>query len=176
MWRLSQRIAALLEPEVSAPSEWASCLDDLLGAVYSMFYAIHHDFSERPNALAEPDILAVVKRARNMAARRVWAEGKWTAGFYFNNALFRIDAVYHRVLKLYTGDSDSKFEKLVRIASEKYQAAQGRVWDSRALHKINCEVTKVKHAEAGILKGRDVGLQEAVQATVELLTLIEAAK
>jgi len=176
LYGLSHRIATLLQREVCAPTEWAACLDDLLGAVYSLFYAIHHDFSERPHALAPTNIGSVLDRAKDMAHGRVRTEGKWTAGFYLNNALFRIAAVYHRVLKLYTGDSQSKIKKLVTTASEKYKSTQNRAWKSRALKKVNCEVDKVKHTQGGIIKGRDAGLNEAIQATEELLALIEAAK
>jgi hypothetical protein len=175
LYELSRRIAKLLEPEVSAPSEWAACLDDLLGAVYSLFFAIRHNLSERPNPLSERDIDAVLVRAKNIAQAKVRTEGKWTAGFYLNNALFRIAAVYHRALKIYAGDSQLEMKKLVKKAEEKYRNAQGRPWESRMLKKVNCEVNRVKHRESGIIKGRDAGLKEAIQATDELLTLIEAA-
>jgi len=90
--------------------------------------------------------------------------------------LFRIAGVYHRALKLYTGDSTAKFEKLVSKATKKYKSAQGRDWGSRALRKVNCEVNKVKHMEGGIIKGRDAGLKDAIRATEELLVLIEAVR
>jgi hypothetical protein len=173
---LSQRIAALVEREACASSEWAACLDDLLGAVYSLFFAIHHDFSERPNALATDNIKSVQVRANHMANGRVRTEGKWTAGFYLNNALFRIAAVYHRALKLYMGDSKSGLERLVSNARAKYKRVQGQNWESGALWRVTDQVNNLKHRENGIIKGRDVGLTDAIKSADELLALIEAVK
>jgi hypothetical protein len=172
---LSQRIAVLLEsPEVRAHSAWVACLDDLLGAVYSLFYAIHHGFSERQNALAEPDIGAVSVRAKNMAQCCVRTEGKWTAGFYVNNALFRIAAVYHRAMKIAAGELAMKI--LVAKASNLYKDRTGENWENGALKKVCCEVNNLKHTKDGIIKGRDAGLMEAIQSAGELLAFIEAVK
>ncbi len=162
---LSRRIATLLEPEVSAPSEWAACLDDLLGAVYSLFHAIHCDFSERPNALAPEDIKSVLVRAEDMAQNRVRTEGKWTAGFYFNNALFRIAAVSHRSLKLYTNDAESRMPELVNKARKQYISATGQEWEHGSLRIVCDQVNKLKHTESGIIRGRNAGLKEAIEAT-----------
>ena len=173
---LSRRIATLLEPEVSAPSEWAACLDDLLGAVYSLFYAIHYDFSERPNALAPENIKSVLDRAKDMAQNRVRTEGKWTAGFYFNNALFRIAAVTHRALKMYLPNSKLNMETLVSEAETKYRNATGRDWEHGSLKTVCDEVNHLKHTDAGIIKGRAAVLQTAIKAAEELLALIEACE
>ncbi len=43
-----------------------------------------------------------------MAVLKLRTEGKWTAGFYFNNALFRTSGVYHRVLKVLTGNEETE--------------------------------------------------------------------
>lgn len=173
--QLSGRIAALLEsPKVRSRSPLLACLDDLLGAVYSLFYAKHHNYADRIKPLGPDDIKAVSVRAKDMAHYRVRTEGKWTAGFYFNNALFRIAAVYHRALKTVVGDNAKTFKVLVREAHERFKRAQNSDWASGALEKVNCEVNGLKHTTEGILPGRDVTFGDAVRAAGELLTLIEA--
>src|SRR5438105_15849437 len=64
-----------------------------LGAVYSLIYAAHHDYTDRSIPLAPADIQSVSKRAADMSELRVRTDGQWTAGYYLNSALFRIAAV-----------------------------------------------------------------------------------
>ena len=113
-------------------------------------------------------------RAKDMAHYRVRTEGKWTAGFYFNNALFRIAAVYHRILKVVVGDNSKPFKVLVPEAHELFKKAQHRDWESGMLKRVNCEVNGLKHTDEGIIEGRKVSFSEAVRAADELTTLIEA--
>src|ERR1700719_453304 len=103
----AKRIADLLQhKQVLSNDALTACVDDLLGAVYALTFALHHDFDDRPNRLAPTDAEAVFIRAENMSARKIRNEGKWTAGFYFSSALLRIAGVYHRLLKVFTGRDD----------------------------------------------------------------------
>jgi len=127
--------------------------------------------------LAQRDIEAVLVRAKDMAQCRVRTHGKWTAGFYVSNAIFRIDAVCHRALKIATSESKATMKVLILRAKELYKTrTQGQLWERSALGQVNCEVNRLKHTEGGIIRHRDVGLSEAIQATEELLAFIEAAK
>ena len=152
-----------------------ACLDDLLGAVYSLMYAKHYKFSSRPQALSEKDIGNVLVRARKMAVARMRIEGKWTAGFYFNNGLFRTSAVYHRALKILTGSED-KLEKLLSAAEKLYEHARKIPWASESVKSVHDEVNNLKHTSGGISDGRDVQFDTAVKAVDEILELIEALK
>jgi len=78
---LAGRIAQLLGSTPPVKQSLQACLDDLLGAVYSLMYAKRHKFVSRPQALAQKDIGNVLIRARRMAASKLRTEGKWTAGF-----------------------------------------------------------------------------------------------
>jgi hypothetical protein len=170
------RIATLLEsPEVQSRPSLQASLDDLLGGVYSLIYATHHDYTDRPQTLSSDDIRNVLRRAKEMSNLRVRSEGKWTAGFYFNNALFRISAVYHRVLKTLSGRDKERLHipDLLPIAEKLFKSAQSLNWSNTSVKKIHREVNDLKHTPAGIYEGRRVKFDEAVQALDEVLGLIE---
>ncbi len=172
---LSARIEYLLNSAVARADEAVqACLDDLLGAVYSLFFAVRLEFDSRPGPLKADNIKSVLDRARNMADRNVRTDGKWAAGFYFNNALFRIDAVYHRVLETVTGKSNVGLEKILACACERYRKWREYDWDNEKLGVINNEVIRLKHRESALFAGRKVILDEAVEAIRELLTLLDA--
>lgn len=171
----SNRIAALLDmPELHSEYALLSCLDDLLGAVYSLFFAIHCGYDCRNVALTPADVTAVSVRARDMGNCRVRTEGKWTAGCYFNSALFRLSSVYHRVLQIVVGANRERFDVLIRRTHEWFRSTQESDWTDAAVKKVNLEVNSLKHAPKGIFTGRNVALIDAVEATEEILTLLEA--
>jgi hypothetical protein len=177
LFEFAGRIVTLLESQKvrSSPSMQAS-LDDLLGAVYSLIYAEYHRFEKRSQSLSFQDVQAVTTRAKDISNHRVRTDGKWTAGFYYNNALFRISAVYHRALKIVTGrEAEDGNVNAFRPAAEKlYKNWRKCVWSSTNLKKLHREVNQLKHTTKGIYEGRNVQFDEAVQALDELLKLIEA--
>jgi len=176
---LAGHIAQLLgsKPPIKTPLQ--ACLDDLLGAVYSLMYAKHYKFVGRPQALGQKDIGNVLIRARKMAVSKLRTEGKWTAGFYFNNALFRTSAVYHRALKILTGNEQVKniyLDKLEPDAQKRYEGARQTRWANGNVRKVHDEVTDLKHTSSGISGGREVQFDAAVGAVSEILDFIEALK
>ncbi len=175
---LAGRIAQLLGSKSPVKQSLQACLDDLLGAVYSLMYAKHYKFASRPQALGQKDIGNVLIRARKMAVSKLRTEGKWTAGFYFNNALFRTAAVYHRALKILTGNEESKkwVWELEPDAMNRYQAARHAPWANKNVSKVHAEVNDLKHTSSGIIDGRDVEFETAIAAVSEILELIEALK
>jgi hypothetical protein len=175
---LAGRIAQLLGSNPPVKQSLQACLDDLLGAVYSLMYAKHYKFVSRPQALGQKDIGNVLIRARKMAASKVRAEGKWAAGFYFNNALFRTSAVYHRALKILTGNEggEKNVGELRPVAEELYKQARGVPWVNERVRKVHCEVNGLKHGSSGVSGGRGVEFETSVEATNEILDLIEALK
>lgn len=171
----SGRIATLLE-KAGIHSQYAflACLDDLLGAVYSLFHAVYHGYACRPEILTQPDISSVLLRAKDMNRCEVRTDGKWTAGYYFNGALFRLASVYHRALQIVVGTQGERFEVLLRKTRVWFKSCQGSDWASPALRKVSDEVNGLKHSPQGIFTGRNVAFEDAVQATEELLALLEA--
>ena len=176
---LAGRIAQLLGSKSPVKQPLQACLDDLLGAVYSLMYAKHYKFVSRPQALAQKDIGNVLVRARKMAASKVRAEGQWTAGFYFNNGLFRTAAVYHRALKVLTGKEQVKnvwVNDLEPDAMKLYQSARNTPWVNKSVRDVHDEVNDLKHSSGGIMGGRGVDFGTAAEAVSEILALIEALK
>src|SRR6266436_3805112 len=101
------KLATLLNnPKVESDPNAVGVLDDLLGAVYSLILARHHHFDDRTNRPIEIDV--VQKRALQIQNGDVRIDGKWIAGWHFNSALFRIAAVYHRLLKVCAGQPTTK--------------------------------------------------------------------
>src|ERR1700691_4125703 len=101
----ARRISQLLKSAaVTAHAEAQSSLDDFLGAVYALIRAKQTGFRDRPGRPIA--INPVRQRAGKIATGNLKTEGLWIAGFYFNNALFRTAAVYHRMLKVITGGND----------------------------------------------------------------------
>jgi hypothetical protein len=156
----------LKTPAVRANPDLAGSLDDFLGAVYALIQAKQHNFADR--AGRPIDIKPVAQRAAQIAKGRVRINGQWIAGFYFNNALFRMAAVYHRILQIVVG----KDGNVPSLQSE----AIGRhgLWMSIKLHKVYSQVNELKHESQGVYAGRLVTYHEALTATGDLLDLIEA--
>ena len=161
--RIGRMLTALAD---GANPDLAGSLDDLLGAVYALIQAKHYKFEDRTGRPI--DIKFVAKRAAKIAKGSVRTNGKWIAGFYFNDALFRTAAVYHRILKIVVG----KDGNVPTLQSE----AIGRhgQWMSIKLHKVYSQVNEMKHESQGVYAGRLVTYQEALTATGDLLDLIEA--
>lgn len=165
--KFADRIGKLLTaPTIRANPDLAGSLDDFLGAVYALIQAKRHDFADRE---ARPiDITAVEKRAVQIAAGRVRTEGKWVAGFYFNNVLFRTAAVYHRILKIVVGKS--AYAPALRIEAQKLYPP----WNGDSLAVVHSQVNDLKHTPRGIHDQRTVTYAVAVAAVGELLDLVEA--
>jgi len=62
----SKRVGLLLTKHKNSKTSLLACLDDLLGAVYNLFYATHFQYSDRLKPLAEPgNVLAFARFAHN---------------------------------------------------------------------------------------------------------------
>jgi hypothetical protein len=175
---LAGRIARLLYSEPPLKPSFQACLDDLLGAVYSLMYAKHYKFNNRPQPLSQKDIGNVLIRARKMSASKLRRDGKWTAGFYFNNALFRIAAVYHRSLKIVTGNEEKEniYVRQLEPIAKRFCEDRQYSWVNQSVAKVHDEVNNLKHSSRGIISGRNVEFKEAIMAVNEILSLIDALK
>jgi hypothetical protein len=163
----ARRVSQLLKsPAVTADAEAQSSLDDFLGAVYALIRAKHEAFRDRPGRPIA--IKPVAPRAARIAAGDLKTDGLWIAGFYFNNALFRTAAVYHRMLKVITGGT-GYVPALLPTARVRYPN-----WDSTQLSKVHSQVNELKHDPHGIYHGRSVTYAEALTAACDLLDLLEA--
>jgi hypothetical protein len=93
------------------------------------------------------------------------------AGFHFNNALFRLAAVYHRALKVALGvpAGGEMVDALRTRASARYAT-----WSRQNLDKIHDQVNTIKHSSRGQFDRRKVKYTHAITATHELLDLIES--
>lgn len=144
-------------------------LDDFLGVFYALIFAKcnNHPFKGRERPI---EIQTVIKRAEHVAKGRVRTSGNWLAGFYFNSALFRISATYHRGLKVVSGKETSDLPKgeLLEIVEPAFPN-----WQHKELDKIHKEVNQLKHDGEGLFQTRSVTWKQAESAVEELLELFE---
>ncbi len=160
---VAARVAALMESVPRLQDE----LDYAVGAIYALFRAEELEYKDRDYPLPPAYQKAPLTRAKDMSEGKVRKEGAWVAGFYFNYALVRIAADYHRVLKVLTGKDDHAKSLAKRLAP-------GFVHTH--LDKVHDEVNALKHRPDGLAAGRKVKFEEAVQALEELLSVIENRK
>jgi hypothetical protein len=167
-------MASLLEtPLASSNTELFSTLDDFLGAAYSLTFAQRGGFKERRDQT--PELEPPRTRARQLEQGHVRIDGVWMAGFHFNSALYRIAAVYHRVLKL--AASDNALQKRKRpMVDDLLPDVEPRFpnWKHDHLTAVHNEVNLLKHERCGIYSTRRVLFDDAVAAAEELLNLLEA--
>lgn len=160
---LARRVGVLLaDPTMQADANIVGSLDDLLGGIYSLILARHHLFKDRPDQIIE--LTAVQTRAEQVQNGDVRVDGKWIAGWHFNSALFRIAAVYHRLLKLISGDPTTRefVPSLRPKAEELYRERRGADWSYKNADSIHAEVNTLKHTPQGVYDRRNATFHEAV--------------
>jgi hypothetical protein len=98
------------------------------------------------------------------------------AGFHFNSALLRLAAVYHRALKILTGEVGRYVyvDTLVKKLNPIYTGWTGQSWSHANIDRLHDEVNDLKHTPHGLHGGRNVTYAEAAGAVDELLHLFEA--
>jgi hypothetical protein len=164
------RIAMLLlSPHAEKNHFLVATLDDFLGALYALIFARHNNrpFEARSGPI---EVQWVVKRAENVAEGTVRTSGNWLAGFYFNSALFRIAASYHRGLKVMLNNEASRLNKPQLL--EGIELVFPR-WQHKNLDEVYDEVNDLKHSPEGVFSSRSVSRKEAYAAVAELLELFE---
>jgi len=167
LFELAGKIGGLLKSAlIKSDPNLAAPLDDLLGSVYSLILAKQHGFANRMNRPV--DLAPVAQRAGQMAKGRIRVNGKWIAGFYFNNALFRTAAVYHRALKTIVGKRNGYVPELLPKLKKEFPN-----WIGTNIAKVHDQVNELKHAPRGVHDKRTVTSDIAVAAIDELVALIE---
>lgn len=172
---LAKRLESLLAgSRATSSKEVQSILDLVLGALYALGLASSEGYEHRPKGKT-PQSTPVVDRSAALALGEVRLDGKWMAGFHFNNALFRLSAAFHRTLKVVTQQSGSRAyagQLLEELRREE------RAWALRLptvqLERVHKEVNDWKHTAEGKHGGRDVDLRAALESAEELLRLWEA--
>ena len=114
-------------------------------------------------------------RAEQVARGDIRIDGKWIAGWYFNSALFRAAAVYHRLLKVVAGDPGTKdgvWDLLPKVEA-RYQSWTNAAWSSGCIRDVHSQVKFLKHEPQGMYHGRTATFADAVGGIGELLELVE---
>lgn len=159
----ARRVADLLNRVAANPgSPIVAPLDDLLGALYCLVFALDNGFKGKAGA---SELKPVIDRANQIAKGEIKDDGNWMAGFHFNSAMFRISAILDRLPKALAGSHEG--------AVAAYSAKRGQTWSNKKAHAIRTEVNTVKHDDVGLWAGRNADMATALSAIDELLDLAE---
>lgn len=111
-----------------------------------------------------------------MARGDIRIDEKWIAGWYFNSALLRAAAVYHRLLKLVAGEPETRdnVRTILSKVETRYRSWTNAEWSSGRIHIVNSEVNTLKHTPQGVHDRRTATFADAVGGIGELLELVEA--
>jgi hypothetical protein len=160
----ASRIVKLLQAaDAVSHDDLVGALDDLLGAVYASISAREEGFKGKRGA---SEFAVALDRAKDVVNGETFADGNWMPGFHFNNAMFRISAVFDRLPKAVACCQ--------LTATKIYQKNTRRTWKRKDAHAIREQVNIFKHSAGGLYKGRRADLKVALSAVEELLELAEA--
>ena len=143
----------------------------LTGAAYALAKSYRLDYSRDASAVSRSDYLGVASILIDLSRGTLPNEGQWLAGFYFNSALLRIAAGYHRTLKILTGENEGK-HCLKLLARERGLISDHELSSIETIWK---EVNDFKHSAVRsayeINSRRTVDLKEALEGLRELVEL-----
>lgn len=94
------------------------------------------------------------------------------AGFHFNSGMFRISAVFARLVIRFGAHKKEQFAR--SRAANAFQQKTGTAWVDGDAHAIRDEVNTLKHEVGGVFKGRAADMSTALSALDQLLRLAEA--
>jgi hypothetical protein len=182
---LARRLEALMKR--AKVDDERDPLDYLLGALHGLIHAKRLGFKDRDHPL--DDVRghsaegidywqhAPMKRVRLMAEGKLRIDGAWAAGFYFNSALARIAAVFDRAVRRRAiqkgldrpwvpgSPPGPSVRKLLR------DLGLGRFTRGK-LADVYDEANPLKHAPAGLAKGRKITMAHATAAFGQMLDLL----
>ena len=169
----SRRIAYLLKARPTDP-HLRDTLDLFLGALYAIVLAKEGGFVDRVNKSTQLE--AITTRVARLGEGNFRPDGKWMAGFHFNSALFRIAAVYHRLLKIVLEDpqTGATRDTLRPKADKAYLKWTKKRWSRANADAVYGEVNHIKHKPSATLAQRQAKFNQAHEAAEELLQLVEA--
>jgi hypothetical protein len=169
----AQRTVTLLEdPVIQKNDEMKSALDELLGSIYSLTIAHKLKYEDRIKKKKEDRVILNV--AKELSEGTVRTDGKWVAGYFMNSGTYRTSSVYHRVLKIATGEDIEDLTKLAAKAGAAYkQWTNGKQWPKDELERVRREANSLKHEEEGLYPGRELWHVHGVVAIGQLITFIE---
>jgi len=137
--------------------------DYLLGALHSLNEAHRLDFVDRPDI--PPACESIQSIAGVLEAGVPIPQGQWLAGYYFNSALVRMSAVFHRSLKI------KHHQILSTLKVNQLDPTAQKTWPD--LWSILEEVNDLKHDAAGCWEGRTVRFTQALAAMDKLIEILE---
>jgi hypothetical protein len=162
-----------LAASASAASPSSQALKGMyLGALHGLCRAM--ELRYRDGAVPDRRAYAaqLTKGFRRLSRGHQALKGQWLAGFYFNDGLFRLSAVYARSLKIATKASGRPNISCLRDLA----VAKGLMKPSacQALSTVQQDVNDLKHND-GLLPSRRTNLATAVSAAEEAVELLRMA-
>jgi len=148
----------------------------LLGVLYALARAMVLRFEDRTGAALPhdyPNELSDISMSIGRGA--LPQDGQWLAGFYFNSALQRLSAIYHRTLRVLNNAEGSRRSapQLARDAIAKKLLPQDKLV---AFLVVQDEINRLKHVSDSVLVNRPVDIALAVMAAKEAVFLLNLTR
>jgi hypothetical protein len=136
-----------------------------LGALHGLVRAAELGFRDRTQAPSPAYARTLGRMLRRLGHGKAALQGQWLAGFYFNDAMFRLAALYERGLKAVVGSKGREDIPCLRQIAE----AKGLMNSAEfsALDAVRRDVNALKHRDGLVLTGRTVPFDTAVAAAIE---------
>ncbi|MGE5417002.1 MAG: hypothetical protein ACM3UZ_09595 [Acidobacteriota bacterium] len=170
---IAELVKRLVELEIPDDKEIIQTVQTTIGALYSLGKAKQLNY-EYYNVDSERLLELISKLNKDSLDQ----DNQWSAGYYFNSALIRMAAGYHRSLKLIAfglGSDLMDLEwKLIKNLIPLVKQAGVNKDKVKMLTKVNSEVNRFKHDQSGT-KERKVDFITAIQAADELIDLNKKA-
>lgn len=158
---LSARLAAF-----AAHEDFGDSADYAFGAVYALAMAEKCGYQDRPGSLPQEYWDEMKQRCLHASKGKLPRPGRWLGGWYFNSALQRIAAAREK----FQGAAKRRQRTLQRSVATQPE----HVYSTPALKAVSEEVKRLKHPRpSSIVHHRDVTLEQAVEALVDLVAIME---
>lgn len=143
-----------------------------LGALHALIRAAELGFRDRTQTIPTTAYAQSLGRMlKRLGEGNAALRGQWLAGFYFNDAMFRLAALYERGLKAAVGARGRESVPHLRQIG----IAKGVMGSTNfsALDAVRTDVNELKHRDGLVLKGREVAFDRAIEAAREARELLD---
>ncbi|MEW6331417.1 MAG: hypothetical protein AB1560_08160 [Pseudomonadota bacterium] len=168
---LKQLASRLSRLKAKTPEE-AGLILFPLGAIYSAVEAERCGFADRsanPNRW-KTELNNALLAANEIAKGHRPKGSSWVCIVHFNNALFRIDVGFERLVRYVTRKNSQKIKVLIKAAKAKgLPAGPLRSWERVRGQEVN----KLKHRNPSSLTRQRMTYAEMTKALADLIDLVE---
>lgn len=169
--RIKRALSQMKDLEVSRSDPWQSSLYNFaLGAIYSLARAEQLGYprqSQEPGRVWQRMDEAMETVLRMLGEDRPPQQGEWLAGFYFNDAILRLDLAFEHILR-YVGDlgPTAAIGEAREVATRKsFPSELLALWSERGRKADNM----LKHRSLEVLEDPGISFSDALSIMENLV-------